>query len=348
MTVTSEDNLMSAETSQRYQTLTDRFLLISPTLGWWRAQYKLRDSVVTVGGQVVRSDAVTKGQYKLLEATDRTKAWRKRFQDLDTERGTLVENNSTPLPALHGVRIIPRTAAREFFDLLVGPVQPGTTIPIEDPNRSEQSIAYRLKLAGDEFIANYYEILNDIRENVEDFVWRRVVDRIPTAEKIHEKFHLSITPIEIAGGGDNPLHRTTRTELDTMDRFIQESRERLVHQAIEALVAGPRQTLADRLKDLQELIARDGRVTVKSFRPVREAIEKLRMFSCVANDDLLDQIRRFEQRMDITTPGTLDNVTATNSGFNSAIEAVYEEAVSAVARSRDIEEFGRPLRGLVV
>lgn len=325
--------------------LQERVLLVAPTLGWWKGQYKLPDAEIHLGEHVVNRKQATTPQIKLLEASGYTQAWKKKFNDLDNERNTIVAMFSRTFP-IRGVRIIPRTAAEEFFDALIGPTDERGR-PAYSAARSVQSLAFRLQETTQEFIRNFDRVLQEIKFNTQADVWRYVYPRIPTAAELPEKFYVDVLPIELHGsaGADG----VTRADLQRYDRQIQASTMRMVEAAIEEMVCGPRDELAKAITELHNLIGRDGHVTDRSFNGVRAAIAQLRMFSFVADDDTLRTINELASRIEDVDPAALTSDTAAGeNGLLTALNHVRQELADEQTRSADIERFGRQLRGFDV
>lgn len=322
--------------------LQERVLLVAPTMGWWRGQYQMPDAVVHLKDIVIDKKRTTKPQIKLFTASEYTLEWEKRFNDLDNERKALVKTFSRTFP-IHGVRLIARTAAEEFFNALIGPVDE-TGDPIRDPGRETQSIAFRLQELAADFIENYDYILQNMSENTQHDVWDYVRPRIPTPRQMRKKFYVDVQPIELYGSG---ARHVTRGDLQQYNTLIQASTMRLVEAAIEEMVVGPREELAKALADLHDLINRNGRVTESSFNAARAAMNQLRMFSFVADDTMLQRINALSSRLDNTDPSALNSETAAGpNGLLTALAQTRAEIADEQRRNNDIAQFGRELRGL--
>lgn len=332
----------------RQQFLQQRVLLLAPSFGCWRGQYVISEDHVDVrvDNTTVREGDVTAPRSNLMKETcpldQNGKPWKKRFSDIEGQQKRLIATYSVQFP-ITGVRIIPKARGREFFARLLGPVDSDGT-PIGEPGvpLSEQSIAYQLRVAANEFCDSLDDIYNQIARNNPQ-VWENVKGRVPNAHDMRRKFTVDAVPIELAGGEASQL---TAEDLATHHATVRDACQRKVEEAIETMVSGPRAELAEALAGLQELINRDGRVTPKSFGPVRAAIAKMRLFDFVADDTLLAQIGQLERRLDITVPNTLDNVTAANNGFSAALRAVQAEITSSERAQADIERFGRETRAI--
>ncbi len=311
--------------------------------------------------------------------------WTKRLGKIENRLTSLKDAYSVPFP-INGVRIVPKARGQALMDamygltigrlrsriekmrrsgawqggslpnlerqleaalMLEGENAPPNT-PILDHERHDQdkpqSIAYDLHMAATEFCGDWARIREEISQKND--VFEQVASRVPTnASLMRQKFYLDVVPIELAGGSSR-TNTVTADDLEEHQDLVRNACQRNVNEAIEMMIQGPRQELADALANLKNLIARDGKVTQRSFDVVRTAIGKVRMFDFVANDELLSQISQLETRLDITRPMTLDNVTAANSGFTAAITGFMNEVSDAQIQARDLEEFGRDFRAI--
>lgn len=325
--------------------LLSRVILVAPSLRRWQGQYRLRNAEIRLNGEKLDTKKTTGTRTKLLETSgDRVKAWKERFVAFESDRKTIVEKYSTTFP-INGVRIVPRDKAEEFFDAMVGPVDRQGQ-PVFQVGRDVQSLAYRVAQTADRFVEDYDNVIDDIRAHQDPAVWSYISKIIPEKHRMRERFGLDIAPVELQGSGGTSTVRTTREDLQRYDQLVQASTLRLVDQAVEEMIAGPRDQLAKELGDLHELISRDGRITDRSFNGVREAIAKIRSFSFVATDDLLRQIEDISTRIGaVQVPANLDSATATSNGLLTALDTLRDDVEDEVRRAEDVERFGRSLRG---
>ena len=380
-TIMAKENV---EVSTRQEALEQNVLLLCPTIGWPKGMYHLprKKSEVVVDGETVSKDDVTTPRAKLI--TDKYPvdasgmAWKKRLQKLDSRLEMIKDKYSVKFP-IAGVRIVPKSRGQAFMNELYGLTlgtlrtrearlrdsdNPNTAdeiawkirdvlaaegenapinTPVLDETRDTQSIAYDLHVAAREFCGDLPGIIDQIRRS--NAVFSQVESRFPTNPGImRAKFHLDVVPVELAGGVRST--EVTRLDLDEHNDIVREACRRRVDDAIGEMINAPRQQLADALASLNALIARDGRVTTKTFKRVREAIAKIRMFDFVASSDLMDQIGQLEHRLNITTPMNLDSVTAANNGFTAAIEGFMSEVEDAEQQAQDLQEFGREFRAI--
>lgn len=339
----------------------------------------------TTDGAVVDKDDITTPQVKLVTdnyPNDRAgNPWKKKFRKLESRLDALKEKYSVPFP-IKGVRIVPKSRGiammDEMYGLTLGRLrkrlerlqengQPGEIADCErqlaeaerlegvsaNPNTpvfdnskpaDSQSIAYELHVAAKEFCNNWDNIRAEIaRKNK---LWSQVESRVPnSAGLMLSKFSLDVVPVELAGGFNNS-QRLTQSDLEEHEAIVQDACRRRVEEAIESMIAGPRQQLAEALEDLHKLISRDGRVTQRSFIPVHAAIAKIRAFDFVANSELLERMNQLEQRLNSTQPIGLDRITAANNGFAAALEGFMAEVQNAERQAADLEMFGREFRAI--
>jgi hypothetical protein len=263
------------------------------------------------------------------------KAWKERFVAFESDRKTIVERYSATFP-INGVRIVPRSKAPEFFQAMIGRTDHQGR-PLYDTTQAE---------AADAFVADYDNVMHDIRIHQDPAVWAYISKVVPNKQEMRDRFGLDIAPVELQGSGAAHKVQTTQEDLEEYAQLIQASTMRLVDQAVEEMIAGPRDQLAKELNDLHELISRDGRITDRSFNGVREAIAKIRSFSFVANDELLAKINDISGRIGaIEVPANLDSATATSNGLLTALDTLRNDVEDEVQRAGDIERFGRQLRG---
>jgi len=337
---------------QLYERFNEHVTLMAPELHYWKGQYHLNrseDVTVAVAGHAIEKRHTTTPQVKLLECSDFLVDWKKRFQKIDSSKSRVVEKYSTPFP-ITGVRVIPFTALENLWDELIGPTV-GTVLLAKEDARGElpleeQSVAYRLKVTADEFCDEYDRVIAEIRENIEPTIWEHVRKKIPNAHVLRGKFSLDVTPVRIAGvDADQQIGLEAIREHESV---VQQAVARKVEEAVEGMLVGPRQQLATALENLRDVIARNGKVTERSFRPVREAINKVRLFRFMANEDLLEQINTMEQRLNTTTATSLDDTTAATNGMYDAIEALQGEVRDAEKQVSDYQRFGGASRSIVL
>lgn len=370
--------IAQAETENQVDTNTEflnaNVVLLAPTISSWKGLYKLpTDKTKTfVSDSEVNSNEITSPQAKLLTERyplDSTGTpWKRRFQRIESELERVKSKYSVRFP-LNGVRVVPKPKVGDFLHILYGEtvgslkrkidrlsedtwsnrdeldqlneryeavahLPPET--PVFDPSRDTQSLAYTLWQTSTEFCDDLENVWAQVAAGSN--VWEQVKDKVPkTKNAMLSKFSLDVVPIELA---TNTANTGTTADLLANSEVVRETCRRRVAEAIDEMIAEPREQLAATLANLSELIARDGRVDARSFQPVRDAIAKIRLFECVADADLLSQLDQLEDRLNITTPKTLTSATAASSGFTSAINAFRSEVEAATSRAAEMSRFG--------
>lgn len=378
----STDTETLPQVNRRQAALERYVILLSPTIGWWEGRYQLpkTDTTVSLSGKQLQKGVTTPRTVLITDEWPQDQqgvAWKKRFDAILLRKDKFIESHSEPFP-IRGVRQVPRAAApllfRELFGLTLGDLEArqrklkesgGDTAaidkqiqdihvrdpfadvftPVYDISREQQSIAYEFYETTQAFLADLPNVVKQIREQIAPEVWTAIQHKVPkTRGEMRAKFHIDIVPVEIAGGtSPEEVHIA---DLEEHHGVVMAAVRRKVEEAVENLVAGPREQLADALGNLKELIERDGRVTEKSFRPVREAIAKIRLFDFVANEELMAEIGRLEQRMDVTVPKNLNSQSAAQNGFSSALDSLLTEVQDADRQAGLVASFGRELRGI--
>lgn len=328
-----------APATTRRQALDAHVLLVAPSFGYWRGYYQLPRSITTVqlSGRELDSGSVTTPRVRLLTDTFPRDcsgvAWKKRFQALETQKNAIVERWSVPFP-ISGVRIVPRRAAVDFLQEL-----------------------HKLELAlvdvVNEFVLQYDDVIAQMRANVEAELFNHAYSRASfphSQNQMRAKFYIDVVPVEIATPDDRDATSTVvgLPELEAYQALVQEATQRKVEEAVESMIAAPRRQLATAIEGLKDVIGRNGRVSSKSFRPVYEAMRKIRAFEFVCNDELLAEMQTLEQRMEGTEPRMLDQASAAHNGFTAALDALLAEVDNDEKACRDMEEFGRYRRALDV
>lgn len=305
------------------QTLEEHVVLLALHISRWRGVYHLpEDSVaVAVDGANVATTSVTVPRARLMTESYPVSVtgqpWVARFNAVENKLRKQIDSLSVPFP-IRGVRIVPLRRHQAVLDYVTAA-------------RDEM---YHL---AHEFVQTLPDILEQIRANTDPRVWAYVVDNIPRSPAaMAKKFNIGLIPVRLAG-------RTAQTlslhDLGAYANMVQDTVVATVREAIESMITGPREELAEALRNLDELLSRSGRVTQRTFDVVRRAIDKLRAFEFVANEDLLRQIRSFEQRMQATDPRSLIDQASVRLTFRSALDSLLKEAQDEVKAEADANRF---------
>jgi hypothetical protein len=334
--------------------LLRRVKLLAPTIGYWHGTYHIPNATVSLDGHTLDAKKTTKPQVKLLEQTDELKNFKTRFTAINSALVAAKDAYSEPFP-ITGVRQIPITAVEPFLYEVVGKTGVGGT-PVYDPLRhvprtdsTEQSVAYRLHELADEFAENWYRIRDTLATSLDAGLWSQIKKKVPAdSRSIRKKFYFDIAVVELAVGANDDVEAAASTIDDTFGSYVRASLSRQIDTAIEQMVAGPREALAKALRELNELILRNGNVTSRSFNGVRAAIDKLRMFEFAADRSILDDISRLERRIGNTEAASLDASSASANGFLELTNAVIRTAEDVTSQEAAIAKFGRAGRSVMI
>ena len=304
---------------------------------------------IQIDGRSVDTAHVTMPQVKLFDCCDELKHIRKEFRKLDNKIKCLIDGQSVAPCA--GIRAFPVSVFPTVMDELLGPADKnGNARPKlgSDGNplsMDQQSLLYQLSRYGHRLRERWPAILQLMERHIEPHIWSAVRHKVPTAASLAKRFYIHIFPVYLQVGNDVKIGRD---EVEDHAAHFRSAIERRMEDTIEAMIAEPRQMLADSLTNLYELIKKDGRVTAKSFKPVHAAISKIRLFKFMANSTMIDQITKMEQKLHSMDPSALDSVTAGTNGLFAAIESLQQEVVDAEKQAADFERFGRAGRSLAL
>jgi hypothetical protein len=299
------------------QQLESRILLVSPSMSWWRGQYQVSTTSMTVGHQEVQADSVTSPRTRLLECCDYLKGWQKRFSDLDRERTKLVDTVSVRF-SITGVRIVPVSAVPDLMTGLIGNVD-SLGQPVRDNNAEKQSISFRLQEAASEFIDRYDEVIERLVENTPAAIWATVRHKIPNRVAMRRLFSLTCPAVRIASPDNNTL-QVDGVDMANISTFFQQAALRQVEETVQQIVQEPRAELCEAIANLQSLISRDGRVTTKSFVPIKAARQKFDIFefgTLADQPELASKLARLDRMLDNLIPSDINSTNSVNSGLDS-------------------------------
>ena len=383
-TTTEPQQLTETAADERRAALESRVVLLSPTMSYFRGQYILpKNTKVMMGDHEVDEEKSTRPRSKLMTNTFPTdsqgKPWLRRFRTIETEVNKLIGQYSIPLTSIRGLRVVPRASAGMLYQRLFGKTVADVTDELDEmmdgPERERmQNImrnfnrdyprargadpapplerdelptwAYEFFRAKNEFCANWEDIKRQMRQHTDTTVYDAIECKLPSEVLLPEKFNFSMMPVELAGSMDSNPETIGRTELEAYGSVVRDAVNRTVETAIQAMIERPQQELAAALASMQELIARDGRVTSATFDSVRSAMRRVRAFDFVADSAILQQMDALDGLLDQHTPSTLNSVTAAQNGFSAALGNYLEEVNNEQRRADEISSFGRNFRGL--
>lgn len=370
---------MAADTEEatisRRAYLEQTVYLLAPTLGTWHGVYHLSraDTETKVKGAAVQSSDITTPQAKLLTKDyprdGDGKPWKARLDTLHNQLEKAKSKYSVRF-SINGIRIVPKAKITQFLHELygdtVGDLQrmlanaeatsdyatantlrrrlnafgpnaaeglPADT-PVADAH-GDNSINYQLRQIRNEFVDTWESIKSQIAER--STVYEQIKTKVPNAKMIGTKFYLDVTPIELSGGGGR------ETDIDDFlshQRNVQEACQRRINEAIEEILEGPRADLTDALSDLEQLIARSGQVTDRSFGAARRAIAKMKMFDFSLTPELMERVKRAEQLVNNATPRSLNGDVRVSGSFRQELAAVREALNQDAAVEDAYRQFG--------
>lgn len=292
-----------------------------------RLTFKMKDATVEVDGVVVNnSDVATKPSWKLMPA--------KMESDLDT-----VENEVGNLLSRYAVKFRSRSRnsdiGEESFQLKGLSLVP---VGIVDNMLMElEALAHKLKKVVEDWTSEEGRLHDAIRDKVGSTVYNLARKHIPTRSQLRQATGIDAVSIPI-GSAITDVASTNERE------FLRNARERtgeMLTQITENLFAQPREELAEAVRNLKELIERDGRVTSKSIAPVRRAFEKLKLFDFVSDDTLRAEISTLEKKLDGVTPIEQTKDTATSNGLLDALKSVHTAAISDASITTQVQKYQR-------
>jgi|GEM_PF-2947185 len=320
--------------------LEEYVTLVATYFSRWRGVYQLPKHLVdvTVDGRAI--DDVTVPRIRLLTDTFPSDAsgtpWLERFRAVERSLKASIERCSVPFP-IRGVRIVPLSYEKRLFDAVA---------------EAKQTLANVV----DEFVTALPDVMIQIYEHVGAEILQYVAPKIPQNEEaMRKKFGIGVVPVKLAPlshqngaaerGETGELNTRWQTlDLDTLNShwtMVRDTVEAAVRDAIESMISGPREELAAALRNLDNLIQKSGRITQRTFAPIERAIEKLRAFSFVGNEALLQQLQQFETRLRDTEPRDLVDNEAVRISFRNVLTALLDEAEDEVKAAADAERFGR-------
>lgn len=218
---------------------------------------------------------------------------------------------------LRGVYLVPALAVEELLGRLQeldGELKDVVREWANDPGRLVAAV--QLKLGDDAF--------------------EKVKNKIPSGAQLLAATSLEFVSLPMCAD----LEGIRESNNTSLLRLARQRTSEMLSRVSESIVAQPRQELADAVQQLQELIGRDGRVTAKSFAPIRRAIEKLGLFDFVVDAELRKQIDALSARMDAITPSEQDRATAESSGLLGILDTLRNTALQETTINKYAGQLG--------
>ena len=337
-----------ADTEAQLEHFLDKVFLVCPSMGWWRGMFPLpKDDVkIQIQGVELDQDRLTRNSLRLLRKDGpfnrAGQPWVSVFSSLEGERQAMFADGYIQF-AVRGVYCVPKNKYHHLMARLYGKLEPdekGVQRPVYDssiPSDEPQSLAYRFNLAADEFAQDFPQIAEAIKAELKNHEWKLVEKYLPSPKSIRSRFYIHVNLLGLSN-----VTLTEAAELSEYSRAVTEmtaqaARAR-VQQAIETMVAEPRQQLADALSHLTE-VARGGHANARSYGRVREAIEKLRTYEFLSNDDIHRRLSELETRLVETPAARLSSDADVRDQFESFAGEVVRELTDATAQEADASAF---------
>lgn len=147
--------------------------------------------------------------------------------------------------------------------------------------------------------------------------------KIPSLKQMLQTTRITAVSIPF-GSNQDRVHEAGNRE------FLRQARERtsqMVEQVTMNLFYEPRRELAEVLDNLSKLISNNGRVRENSLNPVRRALDKLRMFDMIMDDDLNNRITELMNIANNVAMSEQNLDVATNNGLLAALRSVIDTAL---------------------
>jgi len=322
-------------------TIKQNVVVVDLTIRWPRLRRHMRDAVVNVsaGNETVpvRDDFCTDPQWHLMP-----ERWSKTFRTDEYLARKVLHRHAISHSKLS---LLPATRADDVF-------------------RQLEEIRHDFLAHRDSFVAAYPDILHNIRQRLQRIsiiVADELIEKLPSADAIANKFDFAtmVVPINgnnlgpehravlrdayraLAAAGDNDRAERLRLVLDDIDagpltqnpHLAEALRERVARFAdtlVEQIIAEPRQRLHEATANLLESLRRRRVVKQGTLRQVAEAVELLRGFSFVQDEDIMRQVSRLDQMLsnaDIAALNAEDRAAA--NALAQAVEPVVNIANDA-------------------
>lgn len=270
-----------------------------------RLTRKVANVNLSVGGQELNSDNVTKPSWKLLPAELASE-----LDAIESAAGKLIDEYSARFCgtvkiggvqryALHATYCVPKNVVPTLLhelDVLNTQLKQAVSYWAEREGEFNELIKRQLG-------AEQYELARKQIPKIRDLVASTGI------------FVVSL-----------PIGQTYDTiQGHRLDGLLSQSRDearKMINSVMENLVAGPRQELSEALENFQKIISNGSRIRERSVEVVRRAFRRLKLFDFVADTTLAQKIAALDSQLS-TAVGD-----STTDALNHAIRAVQEEATA--------------------
>lgn len=345
-----------AQSATLQETLSKHIVLIDVSIHnvivnsfmWQISRKGANELEVILDGQTIPVEQTSVPAARMFECCPELIEWRNKFLEAARPADSLKNANSI---FVGGVRVFPLQKYPEYVAKVLGPISEdgtpasvcvdGIPLPFE-----HQAVARQLQILGNQIADEWADVCRLMESHMAPILWDRLKDKLPTADQVRIEYRnpVRIYPTNL-GTPEGAVLSNTADILhykQYIDRLAREECQGIV----QALVEEPRKELAKALEAAHTLINRDGRITTRTFEPVRRQIEKLKQFSFIANSEMIGKMDELMQRLGTIVPSEQDRITAHSNGLMSAIESVMEEVQDADKQAADIAKFGGQVRGI--
>jgi hypothetical protein len=126
--------------------------------------------------------------------------------------------------------------------------------------------------------------------------------------------------------------------LDTV-REAKESMAKMVEESIEAMVNEPRQEVAAAVQHMIDMIKDEKTVRQGTLDQISRAFDRLKSFSFIADDQLVQQIRQMEKRIDDLTPQAINSNRDVGLQLAGALRPILQAATDEARAAKAGQRF---------
>jgi len=317
----ARETLGSAKT---FNKVMSRCLLVTMTFNRWRGLYQIDKAQTLSDGKVIPEELSTPGKWKLIPDE-----LNKSLNALESSARSILARRSVSFK-LPSVYIVPISAADKLF---------------EDLKR----IRLDLEEAADNFCSpqNYKTILQELfkKVNSDTELFKTVKGLLPSRDKLRSKFGITCALV--------PIGSLNTDFEDNASEFIKEAQaetRKFIKESIESMLSEPRKELENALLNLSSILQKrhsEGSVRSSvrqaSIDNVRAALQKLKDFSFIADDQLLDQMNTLDSQLAKTTPKELNSSLEISQSINATLKSIAAKAADDDAALLQFDKFSRSL-----
>lgn len=324
--------------------------LVSLTIGWPKLRHQIGEAEVVLDKEKLAEEFRTAPQWRLIP-----EEWEQKLGNVESRARRTLASASVQFAA-KGSSLLPISKAEEVFQNL-------RTLRTEFYQvRDEFCLAYskilhdvRAKL-GDELFAHASAKLpsNDqIRGKFRmdwaiiplagasgppEEAWEKVSDCITVLEEDH-KDNPDAVVAELREAF-NALRGTQWSQFDNDQLLLDVVREakqnmaKMVSESIEAMVHEPRQEVAAAVQNMLDAIKEERTIRQGTLDQITRAFDKLKGFSFVADNDLMQQIKTMETRLQSLSPKDLNNSRDTGLQLAGALRPLLSAVTDEVRAAK--------------